>query len=224
MFVHEVINPLHIPLRATNSVADGLRAMQDQGVDAIAVIDFTTSRLLGTVSRSQLEEQDDLERTLFSMVRRDPLSVPAQAHVFDALRMLQGQSGPESSAVVTGQNEAFNGIIYEKQLEKAALSLLNPRQEGSTVMVEVSPADYSLIDLVRIVELEGAKILGLGVQPPTPEEQRFRITFKLNQEDIRPVLHALNRYGYVITSKSEDQNPDVDLHDKADEFLRFLDI
>ena len=123
-----------------------------------------------------------------------------------------------------GQNEAFNGIIYEEQLEKAALSLLNPRQEGSTIMVEVSPGDYSLIDMVRIVELEGAKILGLGVQPPTAEEQRFRITFKLNQEDIRPVLHALNRYGYVITSKSEEENPDVDLHDKADEFLRFLNI
>ncbi|MFW6348639.1 MAG: hypothetical protein ACOC2C_08545, partial [Cyclonatronaceae bacterium] len=175
MFVHEVINPLHIPLRATSTVADGLSEMENQGVDVIAVIDFTTSRLLGTVNRAQLEQEEDAERTLFSIVRRDPLSIPAQAHIFDALRMLHKRSVPERSAIVTGQNEAFNGIIYEEQLEKAALSLLNPRQKGSTIMVEVSPGDYSLIDLVRIVELEGAKILGLGVQPPTAEEQRFRI-------------------------------------------------
>lgn len=224
MFVHEVINPLHIPLRATNTVAEGLSAMEDQGVNVIAVIDFTTSRLLGTVSRARLEQAQDAEHTLLSIIRRDPIQISAQDHIFDALRKLQGRAAPEVSAIVKGQDEAFNGIIYEEQLEKAALSLLNPRKEGSTVMVEVGPADYSLIDLVRIVELEGAKILGLGVQPPTPEEQRFRITFKLNQEDIRPVLHALNRYGYIITSKSEEQNPDVDLHDKADEFLRFLDI
>lgn len=224
MFVHEVINPIHIPLRATNTIAEGLAAMQDQGVEVIAVIDFTTNRLLGTVSRDDLEKQADLSLTLLSALRRNPLSISAQAHIFDALRILHGQPGPEDTAVVTEQDKSYSGIVYEEQLEKAALSLLNPRQEGGTVMVEVSPGDYSLMDLVRIVELEGAKILGLGVQPPSADQQRFRITLKLNQEDIHPVLHVLNRYGYVITSKSEDLDSDADLHDKADEFLRFLNI
>jgi hypothetical protein len=50
------------------------------------------------------------------------------------------------------------------------------------------------------------------------------VSLKLNTDDIDQVLHVLNRYGYVITSKTENETSDQELHDRADEFMRFLNI
>jgi len=221
MYVHEILNPVYIPLRATNTISDGLEAMDEQGVDVVPLIDFTTGRMLGTVHREDIASEKDLEQTLFSKVRRKPLLVKADLHLADALHELQVRD--EAYAIVVDEENMFSGIVFCDQMERSLSKLFNSDQEGAVVMVELSPNDYSLIDLVRIVEVEGAKILSVGVETPHADQSRFRVSMKLNTDDVSKILRVLNRYGYVITSKSETPETDEDLHDRADEFMRFLD-
>ncbi len=222
MFIHEILNPDYVPLRASNTVADGLEAMDEQHVDVIALIDFTTGRLLGVINRESLVQESDLEQTLFSKLQRNPYTISSDLHVADALREMHLHN--KDFAVVTDPDKMYTGIVFRKDMQNAISGLLNSGREGSVIMVELAPSDYSLIDLVRIIESEGARILSLGVDTPGNQEQRFRVSVKLNTDDIDPILRALNRYGYVITSKTENTGSDEELHDRADEFMRFLNI
>lgn len=222
MFLHEIINPAYAPLRASNTIEDGLDAMQEQNTDTVALIDFTTGHLLGSVHKEDIEAEKDRSQTLLSKVRRKPFTLKSRLHVSDALYEMSRRS--KNFAAVLDDAGMFSGLVFRTDAERALSTLFNSDKEGAVIMVEVSPNDYSLIDLVRITELESVKILGLGVEAPKQAEQRFRISIKVNTTDTGNLLRALNRYGYVITSKSETGENDEELHERADEFMRFLNI
>ncbi len=222
MYLHEIVNPAYVPLRATNTIADGLDAMHEQDVDTVALIDFTTGHLLGTAHLADIETEKDRSQTLFSKVRKKPFTLKASLHIADAIHEMATQS--KDFAVVMDAENMFSGLVFRADAERALAGLFNADKEGAVIMIEVTPNDYSLIDLVRLTEQESIKILSLGVDAPEIVGQRFRISMKVNTTDIGNLLRALNRYGYVITSKTEDEETDEDLHDRADEFMRFLNI
>ncbi len=222
MFIHEILNPNYVPLRATNTVADGIDAMDEQHVDVIALIDFTTGRLLGVINRGDIAGEIDTDQTLFSKLQRNPHIISPGIHVADALHEIQKHN--RKYAVVTDSENMYTGIVFEQDMQNALSSLMNSDKQGSVIMVELAPSDYSFIDLVRLIEAEGARILSLGVDTPGSGEDRFRVSVKLNTDDIDSILRTLNRYGFVITSKTNTDESDEELNDRADEFMRFLNI
>lgn len=222
MLIHEIMNPVYKPLRASNSVEDGLRSMGSQQSDVLPVVDFTTGKMLGTVEKQDIIPEKDREQTIFSKIRRKPCRLEPHTHVLDAYRKME-EAG-STAAVVSDEEGAYLGFVLKEELQSALIRLLNPAYRGASLMIEMAPADYSLTHLVRLIEMEGAKILSIGVEPATALTDRFRVSVKLSTEDIDPVLRVLNRYGFIITSKSRETESDEDLHDRADQFMRFLSI
>ena len=90
--------------------------------------------------------------------------------------------------------------------------------------MEMEQADFTLADLVRIIEMEGAKILGVAVQQPRAENPSYRVSFKLNLEDSSAISSSLRRFGYTIISEANSEALDNNLSDRADELIRYLDI
>ncbi|MCC5934135.1 MAG: CBS domain-containing protein [Candidatus Cyclonatronum sp.] len=222
MFIHEILNPLYEPLRASNSVEDGLMAMGVQHCDVLPVVDYTTGKLLGTVERADILSEKDRHQTIFPKIRRKPCTLYPNTHISDACRQMSEANS--RAAVVSDDQESYLGFVLRNEIDAALIRLLNPDFKGATIMVEMEPADYCLTDLVRLTELEGGKILSIGVEPAASGTDRFRVSIKLNTDDIDPILRVLNRYGFIITSKSKETETDDDLHDRADQFMRFLSI
>jgi hypothetical protein len=115
-------------------------------------------------------------------------------------------------------------MVSKVVLIDSVVKLLNLREHGSVIMIEMDARDYMLSDVIRIIEAEGARILSLTIQAPDAIQDRFRVSVKLNLDDLARVGAALRRYGYLITSESHSDWSDLELSSKADEFLRFLDI
>lgn len=222
MFIHEIINPAYQPLAASNSVEEGLVAMGMQLSDVLPVVDCTTRKMLGTVEKHDIFGEKDRKQTIFSKIKRKPCSLDPNMHVMDAYRHIS--EAKAQSAVVLDAEGTYLGFVLRDEIAAALLKLLNAGYKGASLMVEMTPSDYSLADLVRLIELEGAKILSIGVEPAATIADRFRVSVKLGTEDIDPILRVLNRYGFIITSKSTETESDGDLLDKADQFIRFLSI
>ncbi|MCH8568460.1 MAG: CBS domain-containing protein [Balneolales bacterium] len=222
MFVKELLNSKLLPLRASDTVRMGLDAMKALKTDALPVIDFTTAMPLGVVTFALLEAEKDKQQTIFSLADRQLILIPEDTHIVDAARNFPEFSN--NMIVVTDQDHRFAGVLLASDLIHAVASLFNADDHGAVIMIEMEPKDFSLFEIVRLVEYEGVKILGIGVQRPSECNTFFRVTIKLNVADIDSVLHVLNRYGYTITSKTQAAANEYDLHDRADEFMRFLDI
>lgn len=102
--------------------------------------------------------------------------------------------------------------------------IFNLSSYGSVITIELAQIDYTLSEIVRIIETENAKILGIAVQQPNEVLDSIRVSIKLNLEDSSVVSAALRRFDYVIVSEESSENMENNFSDRADELIRYLDI
>jgi acetoin utilization protein AcuB len=222
MRISKLINNTLIPLRTTDTVASSLQSMRDNKVNNLPLIDFTTKKLIGEALMQDLELVKRKDTSV--MMHRSELvtKVSADQHIFEAARILSRYNRQVVS--VLDDNGNYLGIVSRREVLEALSVMLNLADVGSVITIELHEKDFVLGDIVRIIELEGAKILGLTVQHPDEMNDRFRISIKMNLDDLTKVNAALRRYGFVITLETRTENQDVEYLDRADEFIKFLNI
>lgn len=222
MRIAELINDKLIPLRTMDTVTSSMQSMLDHKVNNLPLIDFTTKKLIGEVLMQDLELVRRKDTSV--MMHRSELvaKVSADQHIFEAARILSKYNRQVVS--VLDQEGNYLGIVSRRDVLEALSGMLNLAERGSVITIELDEKDFVLSDIVRIIELESAKILGLTVEHPDEGNDRYRISIKLNLDDLTKVNAALRRYGYIITLETKSETSDVEFLDRADEFIRFLNI
>lgn len=173
-------------------------------------------------SISKLIEVVDENTPLSEVELEPPLYVPETQHLFEASRLMLSEQ--LYLVPVTDREMKFQGMIKKQEVLNALGDVFNLSTFGSVIEVEMAQIDFTLSDLVRIVEVEGAKILGVAVQQPKPEYPYYRVSLKLNMEDSSVVSASLRRFGYTIISEANSEVLEHNLTDRADELIRYLDI
>ncbi|MEX2478486.1 MAG: CBS domain-containing protein [Gracilimonas sp.] len=221
MLVKEILNTDISPLRLTDTVAKALMKIELLHTNKFCVVDGY-GKVVGMASLEKLIEVVDEKSILSEVDLDDPLTLPQDQHLFEASRVMLAQ---ELFLIpVVDQDMIFQGMIKKRSLLIALGDVFNLSSYGSVIEVELSQADFTLSDLVRIIEMEGAKILGVAVQQPKAESPSFRISFKLNLEDSSVVSAGLRRFGYTVISEANSEVLEHNYSDRADELIRYLDI
>ncbi|HBX66345.1 MAG: CBS domain-containing protein [Balneola sp.] len=221
MLVNEILNTDISPLHLEDSVATALMKIDLLHTTKFAVVD-SNDRVVGMASLEKLIEVVDEEAPLSEIELDDPVYVPHNQHLFEASRIMLAQE--LFILPVTTESMEFQGMIKKRDVLSALGDIFNLSSFGSVITVELDQVDFSLSDLVRIIELEGAKILGIAVQQPNAKNPSYRVSFKLNLEDSSVVSAGLRRFGYTITSEANSEVLEGNFSDRADELIRYLDI
>lgn len=221
MLVKEIINTEISPLKLTDTVATALMKIELLHTTKFCVID-EEGKMAGMASISKLIEVVDENTPLSEVELEPPLYVPETQHLFEASRLMLSEQ--LYLVPVTDREMKFQGMIKKQEVLNALGDVFNLSTFGSVIEVEMAQIDFTLSDLVRIVEVEGAKILGVAVQQPKPEYPYYRVSLKLNMEDSSVVSASLRRFGYTIISEANSEVLEHNLTDRADELIRYLDI
>jgi CBS domain-containing protein len=221
MLVNEILNTDISPLHLEDTVATALMKIDLLHTTKFAVVD-NNDRVIGMASLEKLIEVVDEESQLSDVELDDPVFVPHNQHLFEASRIMLAQE--LFILPVTRKSMKFEGMIKKQDVMSALGDVFNLSSFGSVITVELDQVDFSLSDLVRIIEMEGAKILGIGVQQPNADHNAYRISFKLNLEDSSVVSAGLRRFGYTITSEANSEVLEGNFSERADELIRYLDI
>jgi acetoin utilization protein AcuB len=160
MFITEVTDPHEKPLKASDIADYALRLMKESGEATKAVVDFTTRKLLGEISQDNLMLLKDTNVAVMQLLNRKTTNVLPDMHILDVAGIMNREK--LSQVYVTDQDELFIGTVNNATVFKAISNLMNPEEEGAVIMVQVPARDYQLSDLIRILELEGVKIFGVG--------------------------------------------------------------
>ncbi|MFV1883265.1 MAG: CBS domain-containing protein [Balneola sp.] len=220
MQVREILNTNIAPLKITDTVALALTKLDLLHTTKFPVVDM--GKLVGMVSLETLIEVEN-EQVLLSQVPLDePVSLPQEQHLFEATRKMLSHE-LFIVPVVDGEMN-FLGVIKKREVLEALGNLFNLQSFGSVLTIEMMPYDFTLSEMIRIIESEDAKILGVAVQKPGDTNEFYRVSVKLNLEDSSAVSAALQRYGYVVTSQISSAAMEKDFSDRADELIRYLDI
>ncbi|MCH2450297.1 MAG: CBS domain-containing protein [Gracilimonas sp.] len=221
MLVKEILNTEISPLRLTDTVATALMKIELLHTTKFCVID-ESGKIAGMAALEKLIEVIDENSQLSEIELEEPLFVPQEQHLFEASRVMLAK---ELYLMPVADNEMiFQGMIKKRNVLTALGDVFNLSTFGSVIAVELSQVDFTLSDLVRIIEMEGAKILGVAVQQPRAENPSYRISFKLNLEDSSVVSAGLKRFGYTVISEANSEVLEHNFSDRADELIRYLDI
>ena len=209
------------PLRGTDTVATVRKRMKEEQVNALPVVDPTTQKLIGQINRDQLSRAENNQQ-VSDLQMGKAVKIFEGQHVFEGGRlMLQYEL---NLLPLVNKEATFLGVITKQQILEMISKMLNLEQKGSVLAIEIEPIDFSLSEIVQIIEAEGAKILGVAVESPDSNHQAFEVSVKLNLKDISRVTAALKRYGYSVITESESTVLENDLEHRADELLKYIDM
>lgn len=93
---------------------------------------------------------------------------------------------------------------------------------GGVIIVEKSILDFTMSQVVQIVESNGGKILGLYVSNTTPD--KVQVTIKIVLGSMNEILQSFRRYEYDIISEHKEDVFLNDLKDRSAYLDKYLSI
>jgi len=209
------------PLKGIDVVLSVKKRMEEEELTTLPVVNQVTQKLIGQVEYEHIKELED-QTPVSDLELDEAVKIYQGQHIFEAARlMLQYEL---RVLPVVDEEWTYLGILTKKQVLESLSRMLNLAEFGSVITVEIKRIDFSISEIVQIIETEGAKILGVTVETPDDSEQKFEVSFKLNLKDVSRVVAALRRYEYNVLAESESTVFGEDLEHRADELLKYIDM
>jgi len=98
---------------------------------------------------------------------------------------------------VLNNKNHYRGVITTNDLVRYIAGMSSMDQPGGILVLELIEQDYSLSQIVQIVESNNIKVLSMYITSPT-ESTRLEVTLKVNTTDILALIKTFERYNYDV--------------------------
>lgn len=96
------------------------------------------------------------------------------------------------------------------------------QEESETIIVEKLENDYSMSEVVQIVETNGGKITGIYISEKL--DGFVQLTIKVISDEINEIMQTFRRYDYKITSNHENDIYLEDLKNRSEYLQKYLEM
>jgi CBS-domain-containing membrane protein len=222
MLVQKIINNDFTPLAPNDTASKALAKMDAWHATCLPVVEPTTGKLVGQIRLNQLIDLADESIEISKLTLETPAAVFPHQHIFEVTQQMLMHE--VRIIPVIDADQTYKGIAEKKDVLEALSGLLNVSVSGSVISVDVESQDYTLSELVHLIESENARILGVAVEAPKGSSESFQVSFKLNIKDTSGISQSLRRHGYNVQSEDQSELLKFDISDRADELMRYLDV
>ncbi|MCL4282425.1 MAG: CBS domain-containing protein [Flavobacteriales bacterium] len=206
------------PLAPKDNPAHALELMDESGIHVLPVV--ARSRLVGLMREETALNNGDPSATVEKLMDQVELPyVRDRQHVYDVLKLMSERDLP--MVPVLDMQGKYLGLVSEHEAARALAGLVNACVPGSVVVLEMGRNDYSLQQIARIVEEEGARILSMYCTD-NPDSMRMEVTLKINSEDISGILQAFDRFQYTVHTTFQGSRLEDNLRDRYEDLIRIM--
>ena len=124
--------------------------------------------------------------------------------------------------VVKGEYE-FVGLITKQQLIATLSEYTSAAEHGGIIVLETNPRSFSLSEVSRIIETNGAKILHLNTYTDKDSGQLI-VSVKINRNDLQDIIATLERYEYTIKHYFGENLSEDEVKDNYQHLMNYLSI
>lgn len=100
------------------------------------------------------------------------------------------------------------GVVDEISLLNGLNALISPRDDSSSIVLEVSPSAYSASHIAHAVEDADVHLVDLWSTPAG--EELLRVTLRVRTDDPSGVVSSLERYGYSVVESSGETDRNME--------------
>jgi tyrosine-protein phosphatase YwqE len=116
------------------------------------------------------------------------------------------------------------GIITLDSLLEYFSKLTSISGQGGIIVIELRTInDYSLTEISRLIEADGANILSLFTTNVN-HTSSIQITIKVDTTDIKPIIATLERFDYKVKAYYQEADVQNLIKDRYDSLMHFLNI
>lgn len=222
MIARNLISDTVPSLKTSDNARRVLDWMNEFKVNQLPVVN--NEELLGLVTEDDLLELED-ENNPIGNVR---LSLPEKthvyedAHIYDVIRvtsMLRLDVLP----VLKTRDNTYLGVITKNDIIEYMADMLNVKEAGGIIILEVTHNSYHLSEIARICESNDAKVLSLTVTN-SPNPTRLYVSVKLNIREMSRVIATFERFDYIVHNVVFDSEQLDDYKERYENLLRFLNL
>jgi len=123
--------------------------------------------------------------------------------------------------VLNEQQECL-GVVPQKNLNEMLALYLGVAQPGAILVFSVSPYQYSLAEMSRIVESNNAQIVQLN-SIFDEATGAYIITIKINKEEAQAIVSTFERYEYQLLHYFGNTPINNDIEDHYHHLMNYLD-
>jgi len=220
MLAYELINNMLPQLQLTDSVSKALQLMNDFKITHLPVV--ADEKYLGLISEDDLLEEKD-ERISIEFFQSDfvPVSVVSSNHFLDAVTL--GNRYQTSVIPVVNESNELMGSIAAQQLLAALGDFSGANETGAVIVLDMERSEFSISEISRIVESDGAHILHLNMTIK-PASNVLQVTIHLNKKEIATIIAAFERYEYTVSYYSGEQLFENEIDVNYRHLMNYLDI
>lgn len=213
--IHESLSGL----RPSDTVAAALDFMTEQRVSELPVVE--NQRLVNYARAVNLmnEAPDTRLEDLIPFNPHAPRVFQHQ-HVYEIIPLFSA-ADLEVMAVVN-KDEQVIGIIDQRKIQEQISLSLTYRGIGAILVILVEPRDFAPSHIMRLVEENGAKVLGMMVN--NTEAGNLLVSLKLNTTQVKGIVSSLNRFGYRTEDAYMAEDFNRENNGEYASVLKFFDI
>lgn len=220
MLAEELIVDNIPPLKPSDTGETALNWMDDFKVKNLCVVE--NQQYLGTISENDILSITDIGESLSKHKEMfNPVYVKQSQHIFEVVKVVNDHQ--LSIIPVLDEHEQYIGAITIAQLMNIIADMPVANGPGGIIVLELNYNDYSLAHISSIIEENDTKILGTFVTSH-PDSTKIQLTIKVNNIDIASIIASLQRHEYVITFFNQSSDAGVDLRDRFDSFMKYMNI
>jgi CBS domain-containing protein len=221
MIAAELINHMIPPLKVTDDAHKAIVWMEEFRCNFLPVVE--DGALKGFISEEIIMETNDIEKNVgsFSLVGKD-CHVSQESHFFDILRV----AGEHKLNIVAVLNEEgrYAGIITVQDIMASFAQSASIQMQGGILVLSMDLIDYSLAEISRYVEENNAKIISSTMVEDPLDKGKIKLTLKINQLDLSRIVATLERFGYRVIGRYQEDARDDDSKERLDMLMKYLNM
>ncbi|WP_251967137.1 CBS domain-containing protein [Parabacteroides sp. AD58] len=212
-----------IPVLKSFDTGDyALTLMDDYKLKHLPVVSDDSFYYKGIISEKELLSYSDLSVNIGNIYLAESPSVRLETHLLEVLALITRNK--LSLLPVISDQDIYEGVVTRERLVDVCADFCQADAPGSTIILEVSPTDYSVTDIARIIESNNAHILSLQTHPEDTNGQLL-ITLKIDAEDASAVIRSFERFNYtVVWHFMENGMVDDIFQQRMNELIHYMNI
>ncbi len=220
MTAEELISDIIPPLRSNQSGEKALQWMNEFRVSHIAVVDGIEYH--GIISEDEIYDMSDPSKSIGEYFKNLPKPfIYANRHVYEVMKLIA--DAKITVVPILDENNQYLGCTDLLYLMSQITAINSIKEIGGILVLVMNEHDYSLHQIARIVEENGAKILSSYITS-AKDSTEIELTIKINSTDLDRIIQTFNRYDYHIKASFSKGRFQEDLKKRYDELMNYLNI
>jgi acetoin utilization protein AcuB len=215
----DLLNEALYALRKTDTVSAARSFMAEQGVTELPVLDKLD---LYNYARAIMLNDLPGDKRLEEVIPYNPHAprVSVNAHLYEMVPIFA--AADLHVLAVLDDNQQFVGLVDQKSIHKNISQSLTYKGVGAVILLSVRPADFAPSQIARLVEENGAKVLGMMVD--NTEEGSLKVSLKLNTTQVKNIVATFRRFDLKVLGCFMAEDFDGNSEKEYESVLKFFDI